>query len=228
VAAFIREYRQTKSYTARADTIGNIHWMVALAKKKHLAAKTAAAADKSFRIFTIGHSIRPIEEFVDLLQAHGVRQVVDIRTIPRSRRNPQFNADALAKSLHRAHINYSSMKELGGLRHAKPDSINTAWRNASFRGFADYMQTQEFAEGIASLLKIGAKKRTAIMCAEAVPWRCHRSLVSDALAARGICVEHILSQTRAQPHTITPFARVRGVRITYPAQEQLPLPDVES
>jgi len=193
------------------------------AKKKRPTKKTAALKRSSLRIFTIGHSNRPIEEFIRLLEAHGVKRVVDIRTIPRSRHNPQFNADVLPKSLHSAGIDYTPMKELGGLRHTTRDSINTGWNNASFRGFADYMQTPEFAAAIDTLMKIAAEKTSAIMCAEAVPWRCHRSLVADALVARGIDVEHILSATRAQPHEMTPFARVHGLEITYPVQGNLAL-----
>jgi uncharacterized protein (DUF488 family) len=157
------------------------------------------------------------------LDAHGIKRVADIRTIPRSRHNPQFNAETLAESLRGAGIDYVPLKELGGLRHAKSDSINTAWNNASFRGFADYMQTPEFAAGIDKLISVAAEKTIAIMCAEAVPWRCHRSLVADALVARGIEVDDILSATRAQPHAITSFARVVGTQITYPGQGNLPL-----
>ena len=193
------------------------------AKKKRVAKKTAAPQRSSLPIFTIGHSNHPIEEFIRLLQAHGVQRVVDIRTIPRSRHNPQFNADALPESLHAVGIDYTPMKELGGLRHTTRESINTGWKNASFRGFADYMQTPEFSAAIESLIKIAAGKPTAIMCAEAVPWRCHRSLVADALLARGVDVQHILSATRAQSHAITPFARVRGLEITYPVQGNLAL-----
>jgi uncharacterized protein (DUF488 family) len=167
-------------------------------------------------IFTVGHSTRPIEEFVHLLEAHGVQRLIDIRTVPRSRTNPQFNRDTLPASLKTAGIEYLHMPELGGLRHARPDSPNTAWRNDSFRGYADYMQTQEFAGAIERLIEIGARKQVAVMCAEAVPWRCHRSLVADALTARGISVEDILIATRRQPHQLTPFARVEGTRVWYP------------
>ena len=197
--------------------------MIPDAKKKRATKKTAAPKRSSLRIFTIGHSNRPIEEFIRLLEAHGVKHVIDIRTIPRSRHNPQFNADVLPKSLRAAGIDYTPMKELGGLRHTTRDSINTGWKNASFRGFADYMQTPEFAAAIDALIKIAADKTTAIMCAEAVPWRCHRSLVADALVARQIDVEHILSATRAQPHEMTSFARVHGLEITYPVQGNLAL-----
>jgi uncharacterized protein (DUF488 family) len=168
------------------------------------------------QIFTIGHSTRPIEEFIHLLQVHGVERLIDIRTVPRSRTNPQFNRDALPKSLEPAGIGYLHMPALGGLRHARVDSPNTGWQNASFRGYADYMQTPEFAAAIDRLIEMGRDGQTAIMCAEAVPWRCHRSLVGDALAARGIPVEDIMSATRRQPHKFTPFARVEGTRVWYP------------
>ena len=168
-------------------------------------------------ILTIGHSTRPIEEFVELLRQHNIEQLADIRTIPRSRRNPQFNGEALAKSLKRESIGYSHIKELGGLRHAHKDSINTGWRNPGFRGYADYMQTEEFARAVDRLLQLCAGKRCAVMCAEAVPWRCHRSLLADALAARGIPVEHILSGSRRDVHNITPFAQIENERVTYPA-----------
>jgi uncharacterized protein (DUF488 family) len=170
-------------------------------------------------IFTIGHSTRSIEDFIELLKAHGVKRLIDIRTVPRSRHNPQFNGDVLPESLKQAHIAYTHMKQLGGLRHARADSINTGWHNASFRGFADYMQTEEFEAGIEKLLAAAAKKPVAIMCAEAVPWRCHRSMIADALAARRIEARHIMSRTRAEPHSLTPFAKVRAKRVTYPASK---------
>ena len=210
----------------QSDRAANKHLMTTDAQKRPRAKKKTDAKPEPLRIFTIGHSNRPIEEFLRLLDVHAIKRVADIRTIPRSRHNPQFNSDALSESLRSAGIDYTRMKELGGLRHAKSDSINTGWKNASFRGYADYMQTPEFAEGIASLIKLAAEETTAIMCAEAVPWRCHRSLVGDALVVRGIDVDDILSATRAQPHTITSFARVRGTEITYPGQVNLPLPAV--
>ena len=168
-------------------------------------------------ILTIGHSNRSIEDFLALLKAHGVQRLVDVRTVPRSRHNPQFNRDALPQTLRRARIAYTYLAKLGGLRRAKPDSVNTGWNNSSFRGFADYMQTPEFAAGLARLEKLAQTKRCAIMCAEAVPWRCHRSLLADALTVRGHAVEHIMTPTRRNLHKLTPFARVRGKRITYPA-----------
>ncbi|HMB34554.1 MAG TPA: DUF488 domain-containing protein [Methylomirabilota bacterium] len=173
-------------------------------------------------VLTIGHSTRSLKELLELLEAHGVEQLADVRTIPRSRHNPQFNRESLAGKLRRAGIGYTHMPALGGLRHARPDSPNQGWRNASFRGFADYMQTPEFGAGIVALIDAAVSARTVIMCAEAVPWRCHRSLIADALCARGIRVEHILSATRAEPHALTAFAMVKGTRVTYPP-EPLPL-----
>ena len=170
-------------------------------------------------IFTIGHSTRPIEEFIELLRANGVTQLVDIRTIPKSRHNPQFNTDALAASLRAARIRYLHLKALGGLRHAKADSVNLGWRNASFRGFADYMQTDEFAAALDRVIQLAEERPTALMCAEAVPWRCHRSLVADALTIRKIRVLEIVSSAEPKEHKLTPFARVRGTRITYPSDQ---------
>ena len=172
-------------------------------------------------VFTVGHSTRTIEEFRELLEAHRVKHLIDVRTVPRSRTNPQFNSDTLPKPLKLARIAYSHMPELGGLRHAKPDSRNTAWRNKSFRGYADYMQTPEFAKALEKLIAAARKKQVAVMCAEAVPWRCHRSLIGDALLARGIPVEHVMSPTHRYPHKLTSFAKVRGAHVTYPS----PLPN---
>ncbi len=170
------------------------------------------------KIFTIGHSTRPIEEFVEVLRRHGIKQLIDIRTIPKSRRNPQFNGDALAASLRRVRIRYTHLKNLGGLRHARADSTNVGWRNASFRGYADYMQAPEFDEGLNRAIKLATARPAALMCAEAVPWRCHRSLIADALLARGIGVEDILGMGKPKAHRMTPFARVRGTRVNYPAE----------
>jgi uncharacterized protein (DUF488 family) len=167
-------------------------------------------------IFTIGHSTHSLEEFVDMLKAHDIAKVVDVRTIPKSRRVPQFNAESLAAALPKLGFGYVHLKTLGGLRHAKKDSVNTGWRNASFRGYADYMGTDEFRQGIERLLDLARTKRTAIMCAEAVPWRCHRSLIGDALLVRGVRVEDILSATLSREHELTPFAKVHGLQITYP------------
>jgi uncharacterized protein (DUF488 family) len=167
-------------------------------------------------VLTIGHSTRPLGDFIALLKSHGVQRIADVRTIPRSRHNPQFNRETLAAALRKAKIGYVHLVKLGGLRHARSDSINTGWRNSSFRGFADYMQTPDFEAGLARLIELAKKKTTAIMCAEAVPWRCHRSLIADALLVRGVPVEHILSGTRLQPHKLTPFAVVDGKKIIYP------------
>jgi uncharacterized protein (DUF488 family) len=169
-------------------------------------------------ILTVGHSTRPLKDFLNLLRAHGVKRVIDVRSIPRSRHNPQFNREPLSKKLRAAGIGYVHLAKLGGLRHARRDSPNTGWRNASFRGFADYMQTPEFEAGLLRLVKLAGQKRSAIMCAEAVPWRCHRSLIADALTARGIRVDDIMSMKRSQLHSLASFARVQGHRITYPEE----------
>jgi uncharacterized protein (DUF488 family) len=168
-------------------------------------------------VLTVGHSTRPLAEFIALLKAHEIQALADIRTVPRSRHNPQFNRESLAEELPREGIAYLPMPGLGGLRRPRPDSTNTGWRNDSFRGFADYMQTPEFAEGLDGLLATARDARTAVMCAEAVPWRCHRSLIADALSMRGVRVEHILGPSRRQLHEVTPWARVEDSgRITYP------------
>jgi uncharacterized protein (DUF488 family) len=175
-------------------------------------------------IFTVGHSTLPIERFAALLAAYAIELLADVRTVPRSRHNPQFNADALPASLSAIGIAYAAMPALGGLRHARPDSPNGGWRNKSFRGYADYMQTAAFREAVEALIRTGSQRRTAIMCAEAVPWRCHRSLIADALAIRGVAVVEILSETSWRMHRLTPFARIDGASITYPpAQGALPL-----
>jgi len=170
-------------------------------------------------IQTIGHSTRPFEEFRQLLEIYEVTRIIDIRTIPRSRKNPQYNQETLPAELNQYHINYEHLKGLGGLRHPLKDSLNEGWRNASFRGFADYMQTAEFTQYLNVLIEISQKEMTAIMCAEAVPWRCHRSLIADALTIRGFQVEHIISRTNRYPHKVTPWAKVEGLTITYPREE---------
>jgi uncharacterized protein (DUF488 family) len=177
-------------------------------------------------VFTIGHSTRPIGEFLSLLRAHGVWCVVDVRTVPRSRHNPQFNLDSLSDSLKKAGLRYFHMSGLGGLRHAKAGSItNMGWRNLSFRGYADYMQTPEFEKNLEELITLARTEQVAIMCAEAVPWRCHRSLIADALLVRGIRVEDIMNGTRRTTHTLTPFAKVRGKTVTYPGEDPKRLKD---
>lgn len=167
-------------------------------------------------VFTVGHSTLPIDRFIALLAAYGIESLMDVRTVPRSRHNPQFNGDALAGSLAAAGIEYVPMQALGGLRRPRKDSVNTGWRNTSFRGYADYMQTDAFGDALETLIESSREKRVAIMCAEAVPWRCHRSLVADALDARGIPAVEILSETNARMHRLTPFAHVEGERVTYP------------
>jgi uncharacterized protein (DUF488 family) len=171
-------------------------------------------------VLTIGHSTRPLPQFIELLKSHGVLHLVDVRTIPRSARHPQFNLDTLPEQLASVGIAYTHMRGLGGLRRPRADSINLGWRNAGFRGFADYMQTEAFEVHLAALVDLAARGRTAIMCAEAVPWRCHRSLVADALVVRGAAVEHILSAARGVPHRLSPHARVSGQRVTYPRSER--------
>jgi uncharacterized protein (DUF488 family) len=172
-----------------------------------------------FTVFTIGHSTRPLEDFVALLRANGVERVVDVRTIPKSRHNPQFNRETLGPALRTAGVRYVHLKALGGLRHSRPDSANLGWHNASFRGFADYMQTPEFAVSLARAMKLARERPSTLMCAEAVPWRCHRSLIADALLVRRICVMDIIGKSPPKAHKLTPFARVRGKQVTYPTDK---------
>lgn len=172
---------------------------------------------RSLTIYTVGHSTRSLEDLISILRVHGIERLVDVRTIPRSRHNPQFNRESLSRALRNRHLSYRHMKSLGGLRHARRDSVNMGWRNTSFRGFADYMQTPAFAEAVEKLLLLAAERPTAIMCAEAVPWRCHRSLIADALIAQGYQVEDILSVTSTKPHQLTAMAKIRGHQVTYPA-----------
>jgi uncharacterized protein (DUF488 family) len=172
------------------------------------------------RVLAIGHSTRPFEELVDLLRSCGVTTLADIRTIPRSRRNPQFSQEALERSLPKAGIRYVHLSRLGGLRRARKDSPNAGWRNESFRGYADHMQTGEFEEGLVELRALARDGPVAVMCAEAVPWRCHRSLLGDALYARGVVLEHIVGKGRTRPHRLTPFAVRQGRRVVYPPAER--------
>lgn len=171
-------------------------------------------------IHTIGHSTRSLEEFIQLLQVYSVMEVMDIRTVPKSRHNPQFNRETLPDALNTAGLSYMHLPQLGGLRRPRPDSQNTGWRNSSFRGFADYMQTTEFEISIEKLIELAKSKRIVLMCAEALPWRCHRSLIADALVVRNIKVEHIMSLSQSRAHSITPWALVSGTSITYPADER--------
>lgn len=175
---------------------------------------------KNNTIYTIGHSTHSIDQFIKILQAYKIELVVDVRTIPRSRHNPQFNENQLKLDLEQHDIEYLHLEELGGLRHTTKTSINTGWTNLSFRGFADYMQTPEFQKGVDLLIETSKLKQTVIMCAEAVPWRCHRSLIGDALVVRNIEVENIMSEKFAKPHKITLWAKVDGVIITYPETVQ--------
>ena len=171
------------------------------------------------RLYTIGHSTRTLDDLVSALRSFGVRTLVDIRTVPRSRHVPQFNREALGRILPRRGIRYRHVKALGGMRKPRPDSRNTAWRNASFRGFADYMETQEFSTALDEVRTLArAMGPVAVMCAEAVPWRCHRSLVADALTARGDTVIHIMAPDTGRPHALTPWAQVDGRRVTYPGR----------
>ena len=178
----------------------------------------APSQQSDHSIMTVGHSTRTLADFLQLLHVYQVTLLVDIRTIPRSRYNPQFNQETFSQALKHAGIRYAHLPALGGLRKARPDSINTAWRNSSFRGFADYMQTDTFERGIASLLQLAIGHCAALMCAEAVPWRCHRSLVADALVVRGVEVTHVLSETRHSAHALNPSAQAEGLRVTYPSR----------
>lgn len=173
-------------------------------------------------IYTIGHAARPLEDFIPLLKERGITRLVDVRTLPKSRHNPQFNQNVLQEELPAVEIVYTHMPGLGGLRHTRIDSPNTGWHNDSFRGYADYMQTPEFERNLKALIKYAQKddETLAVMCAETVPWRCHRSLIADALVVRGITVVHIISATHSQQHKATPWAQVDGTEISYPAQDR--------
>jgi uncharacterized protein (DUF488 family) len=176
------------------------------------------------RVLAIGHSTRPVEELVELLRSCGVVTLADIRSVPRSRHNPQYERTALERTFPAAGLRYVHLPQLGGLRHARRDSPNAGWRNASFRGYADHMQTPEFEEGLAELRRLAHDGPVAVMCAEAVPWRCHRSLLADALFAHGVVVEHIVGKGRTRPHRMTPFAVREGRRVVYPAEGGLAAP----
>ncbi len=179
-------------------------------------------------MLTIGHSTLPIDIFLRALKDNDVALLVDVRTIPRSRHNPQFGMEELLASLRSAGIDYNWMQSLGGLRHARKDSINMGWRNASFRGYADYMQTEAFAEALKELMELDEKTTAAIMCSEAVPWRCHRSLIGDALLVHKHSVEDIFvspaGKFHRKPHTLTPFVHVEGMKLWYPGEQELPWP----
>ena len=171
------------------------------------------------QLFTIGHSTRPLQDFIGMLAAHGVATLVDVRTMPRSRHNPQYNRETLPVALESHGIEYTHAGGLGGFRPTRPDSPNRGWRNASFRGYADYMQTGDFADNLFWVVALAEQQPVALMCAEAVPWRCHRSLIADALTVRGLAVDEIVSPTRSQRHKLTPFAHVDGTALTYPGND---------
>jgi uncharacterized protein (DUF488 family) len=174
-------------------------------------------------VWTVGHSTRTVEVLATMVRAHGVTTIADVRTVPRSRHNPQWNRDGLADALGAHGLRYVHLPGLGGLRHPRRDSINTGLRNSGFRGYADYMQMAGFEAHLAALVERAAGEAVAIMCAEAVPWRCHRSLIADALTARGVAVEHITSATRSERHALHAEARLDGMRVIYPP-EAPPLP----
>ena len=174
------------------------------------------AKTSGLTVQTIGHSTRTLEEFSELLKTYSVNLLVDVRTVPRSRHNPQFNKETLPASLKQHGVRYIHMPEIGGLRHPKHDSINTAWKNSGFRGYADYMQTQEFTDSLLKIIALARENRLALMCAEALPWRCHRSLISDALVVRHVKVEHVISKDSTINHTLNEMAHVEGTKITYP------------
>ena len=171
-------------------------------------------------LLTIGHSTHTIDEFIELLKDHGVKEIVDVRSVPKSRFVPQFNSDSLSESLQKAEIRYKHIEKLGGLRHSRKDSINLGWRNASFRGYADYMATPEFSEGLEALMRIARSRKTAIMCAEAVPWRCHRSLIADAMTEKGWTVRDIMGAKAPSLHRLTPFLKLVNGQLTYPAPQE--------
>lgn len=176
----------------------------------------ARAVDPRSTLWTIGHSTHSVEAFLGLLAAWKIGTLVDVRRFPGSRRHPQFNDTVLAQSLATAGILYQPLPQLGGRRTSRPDSINLGWKNAGFRGYADYMQTKEFWIALEDVMASGKKQRTVIMCAEAVPWRCHRLLISDALLVHGWKIVHILSTKTSNLHGLTPFAKRTGNRLIYP------------
>jgi uncharacterized protein (DUF488 family) len=175
-----------------------------------------AKSSEPTMILTIGHSTRTLAEFIDLLEVYKVTLLVDVRTVPHSRHNPQFNKETLPGNLKPYGIKHIHMPEIGGLRHPKHDSVNMAWKNSGFRGYADYMQTQEFTDNLLKIVSLARENRLALMCAEALPWSCHRSLISDALVVRHIKVEHIISKNSTINHQLTEFAHIEGIKITYP------------
>jgi uncharacterized protein (DUF488 family) len=175
---------------------------------------------RDLQVFTLGHSTHSLEEFIQMLQGHGITLVADVRTVPRSRHNPQFNRETLPLDLKAAGISYVHLPGLGGWRSVRPVSPNRGWRSPGFQGFADYMLTADFEGHLKGLIELAQRERLALMCAEALPWRCHRSLIADALVVRGIPVAHIMGQASSQPHRLNPMAQVEGTRITYPPADE--------
>lgn len=173
------------------------------------------------KIYTIGHSNRYINEFIQLLNMFNIKKLVDVRSIPKSKHNPQFNQEDLKKSLHANKIKYEYIDGLGGFRPIAKNEVNAGWINKSFKGYADYMQTEDFKKNLDKLIEIAKKEQIVIMCAEVLPWKCHRSLISDALTIRGIQVEDIISEKSPDIHKIKPWAKVEGLNITYPIQEEI-------
>jgi uncharacterized protein (DUF488 family) len=171
-------------------------------------------------VYTIGHSTHPIDHFIGLLKSNAIAHLLDVRTVPRSRHNPQFAQENLRDALAASDIRYTHVPDLGGLRKPCADSVNVGWRNSSFRGYADYMQTPAFTEAVERVIALAQTERCVLMCAEAVPWRCHRSLIADALIVRGVRVEDIVGAAMPVLHRMTPFARVEGISITYPTAER--------
>jgi len=171
-------------------------------------------------VLTIGHSTHPLDAFIPMLQEHGATLVADVRTVPRSRHNPQFNKETLPQALETSSLAYVHLPGLGGWRSPRADSPNLGWRSPAFQGYADYMLTPEFEAHLEALIKLAGGERVALMCAEALPWRCHRSLIADALLVRGIPVEHIMGRGSSQPHRLNPMARVEGWRLTYPVSDE--------
>lgn len=167
----------------------------------------AGVTDDALTVWTVGHSTRTLGAFIEMLAAHGIEAVADVRRFPASRKHPHFNRDVLEPALAAAGIEYLTLPELGGRRRPRPDSKNTAWRNESFRGYADYMETPEFAAGIARLMELARRRHTAILCAEALWWRCHRALIADHLKSGGVVVRHIVGARKSEIHPYTSVAR---------------------
>ncbi|CAI9086298.1 DUF488 domain-containing protein [Methylacidiphilum fumariolicum] len=172
-------------------------------------------------IKSIGHGTKSLEELISMLKEANVEALIDVRSIPRSRHNPQFNKETIAEALSKESILYIHLPEAGGLRHPKKDSPNKGWKNESFRGFADYMATANFAAALDKIIEIGKEKSAALMCAETLPWRCHRSLIADALLLRGVEVVHILPKGKEIKHQLTPWSQIKNGIVTYPASDEM-------